>query len=91
MGFRAVGRVVAVEPGQYPDKNTGEIVQVFDAWLESADPRYAADKYSGPRELMPKIGEHVNVPVRLISGTSKGRGWLIVTQVRESDAAHKAA
>lgn len=92
MGFRAVGKVVAVEQGSYPDKNTGEIINVFDAWLESGDPRFAADKFSGPLASMPKVGDYIDVPIRLISGTtSRGRGYLIIRQVEDKAHGLKSA
>lgn len=92
MAFRAVGQVVAVELGFYPDRQTGERVDVFDAWIASADPRYAADKISGPAIQAPKVGDHIDVPVRIISGTTAaGRSYQIIRQIPETPAAHKAA
>jgi hypothetical protein len=88
MGFRAVGQVVAVEVGFYPDKRTGERIDVFDAWIAATDPRFAADKISGPAHDAPEVGDYVDVPVRIISGaTAAGNPYLIVRQIPEPPAA----
>lgn len=86
MGFRAQGTVVAVEFGQYTDKQTGEIVQVFDAFIAADDPKYAADRYSGMAADAPKVGDFVDVPVRIVTGVTNGRGWQIIRQIAERRA-----
>jgi len=52
------GRVVEVEARSFTGKD-GQVRHSFDAYIASDNPRYGADRISGPAELQPTAGDDV--------------------------------
>lgn len=52
------GRVVEVEPRSFNGRD-GQKRDTFDAFIASDNPRYGADRISGPVELQPAPGDDV--------------------------------
>ncbi|MGV1037949.1 MAG: hypothetical protein ACOYD0_13125 [Candidatus Nanopelagicales bacterium] len=72
------GTVVQVEDKTFTSKETGEIVATFDAYLAASDPRYGADRISGPADLKPAVGERVAY-LSMVKAQNGRRGpWLSV-------------
>lgn len=84
--MRAVvtGRVVHVEDKAFTN-NDGDVRQVFDAFLKASDPRYAADRISGPADLAPVVGEDVAYLCSFSAKAGRRGPWLSVWAVEALD------
>lgn len=64
------GEVVEVEVREYT-RQDGTKGSAFDAFLKPDNPRYAADRISGPGELAPKQGDTVTFKASIRPKISK--------------------
>lgn len=70
------GKVLEVERRQYSGRDG--VVQVFDAYLAPSNPRYGADRISGPAELVPEVGDLVAYRANIQARVSANGPWLSV-------------
>lgn len=77
MRVKIEGTVVEVEKRSWksPEGNT---VEAFDAFIAAENPRYGADRISGPVALMPTPGESVVYRAVVNPRTGKNGPWLSV-------------
>lgn len=97
--MRAVvkGQIVAVEVRQPYTDRQGNLRETFKAWIAGGDPRYAADTYDGPIELIPAKGDFVEQLVTIKPQefvdrqTGERRVFLSVFAVRDEQLVVAAA
>lgn len=65
-----IGEVVDVEVRDYV-RADGTAASAFDAFLKPDNPRYGADRISGPGEIAPKVGEKVSYKASIRAKQSK--------------------
>ncbi|MGB7982869.1 MAG: hypothetical protein WCF36_18965 [Candidatus Nanopelagicales bacterium] len=85
--MRAVvtGNVVQVEAKPPYVRPDGTVSESFDAFLRASDPRYAADRISGPLNLMPHAGDDVAFLCSMTAKAGRRGPWLSVWVVEELD------
>lgn len=77
MRVQVSGKVVEVERRSWTD-NDGNIVEAFDAFLASDNPRYGADRISGPASIAPVVGEVASYVASVSARAGKRGPWLSV-------------
>lgn len=87
MRVEIVGKVVDVEVRTFVDAN-GQARESFDAFLAADNPRYGADRISGPAELAPAVGQDVRYRASVRARNGARGPWLSVWCV---EALHKTA
>ena len=86
MRVQVQGKVVEVERRSWTDAE-GNVVQAFDAFLASDNPRYGADRISGPANLIPEVGEQAAFWALVSARTGKRGPWLSIWCVERAEAA----
>lgn len=71
------GTVVEVEVREFT-RQDGQRSVTFDAFLAPDNPRYGADRISGPIELAPEKGDHVAYWAMLSAREGRRGPWLSV-------------
>jgi len=80
------GKVVEVERRTFTPNGGGAPVETWDGYLASDNPRYGADRISGPLDLIPEPGESVEFRA-VVKARPGARGpWLSVWCVERLDA-----
>jgi hypothetical protein len=84
MNVIVVGKVVEVEFREFKGEG-GDTVKAFDAFLAPSNPRYGADRVSGPAEVAPAVGDSV-VYRAAVNARGGARGpWLSVWCFEHAD------
>jgi len=78
------GKVVDVERREYVNRDGVRAVS-FDAFIASDNPRYGAERISGPVELIPAPGEFVSLACLVTAKEGKRGPWLSVWAVEYAD------
>jgi hypothetical protein len=90
MRFHVKGPVVDVEHREYVN-GAGEVVRTFDAWIGSDNPKYGADRISGPGEAAPMMGDYVDLVVNVTAKEGKRGPYLAVWVIADASLAVHAA
>lgn len=85
MNVEITGKVVDVERRTYVTAE-GEARETFDAFLQADNPRYGADRVSGPVDLAPAVGQEVRYRASVRARAGARGPWLSVWCV---EALHK--
>jgi len=77
MRVQVSGTVVEVERRSFTDSE-GNLKETFDAFLAPDNPRYGADRISGPLDLLPSVGSSVTYVANVQARNGKRGPWLSV-------------
>lgn len=77
MILEVTGKVVEVESRSFVTAS-GETRQTFDAYIASDNPRYGADRISGPADLTPKEGTEVRYRANVRARAGARGPWLSI-------------
>jgi hypothetical protein len=78
------GKVVDVERREYVNRD-GVRVTSFDAFIASDNPRYGAERISGPEDMCPIPGTFIAMVCNVTAKEGKRGPWLSVWAVEAAD------
>lgn len=86
MRVQVTGTVVEVERRSWTDGD-GNVVESFDAFLAADNPRYGADRISGPASITPQVGDVVSYVASVSARAGKRGPWLSVWCIESAPVA----